>query len=164
MNKKNIIIPALALSVVLGGTVISTQIASADENNRISFATKIAERFSLNESEVTSFLEEDRAERQSMRQEHFEERLTEAVENGELTEDQKSLIIAKNAELQSEREENRSEKGGEKPSEEEREARREENEQNREELESWADANDIDMTYLMGGGGRGGHGAGSAGK
>ena len=150
MNKKKIVVPALALSVLLGGTVAGTQIASADEAEHQSFASRIAERFGIDESEVETFMEEQRTERQEERQAMFEERLTEAVENGELTEEQKNLIIEKHAEMQSEREDNRPERDGEKPTEEEREAMKTEREERRAELESWAEENGIDMEYFTG--------------
>lgn len=150
MNKKKIVVPALALSVLLGGTVVSTQIASADEAEHQSFAQRIAERFGIDESEVETFMEEQRAERQEERQAALEERLTEAVENGEITSEQKDLIIEKHAELKTEREENRPERDGEKPTEEEREAMKAEREERRAELESWAEENGIDMEYFMG--------------
>lgn len=148
MNKKNLSVSVLALSLVLGGTVIGAQSASASENEH-PFARKISERFGLNQDDVKNFLDADREERQVQMRERFEERLTESVESGELTEDQKNLIIAKKATLQSERETYR--ESGDRPSEDDRE-------QHRIELESWAQENGIDMKYFIGGNGRGGYG------
>jgi hypothetical protein len=163
MKKRNLIVPAVALSAVLGGAVIGTQIASADEEARTSFAAKIAAYFNLDEDEVRSFLEDERQERQEEMHVRFEERLNEAVENGELTEEQKSLILAKREELEVTREENRPEHDGEAPTEEEREAHRAEMEEERAALEAWAEENGIDMRYLMGAG-RGGFGGPGPGR
>src|SRR3989344_6712239 len=75
--------------------------------------------------------EERKAEKQEHKQEkaqtRYEEWLSEAVEDGELTEAQKQLILAKRAELMAKSEE-------EKPA-----------------LETWSSQNDIGLKYLVGG-------------
>jgi cellobiose-specific phosphotransferase system component IIA len=65
-----------------------------------------------------------------------DDRLQNAVDDGDITDAQKKLIEDKADELQTARD------------------------TQRDELEQWADDNDIDDRYLMGGGMRGGHGGG----
>jgi restriction endonuclease Mrr len=136
------------------------------EDGQVSFgnlAAKIAERFGLNQDEVEAVISEARqaemAQRQAEMQSNYEERLTEAVNNGQLTEEQKQLVLAKHEEIQA----NRQEPGEFKEmSDEDRELSKTEREQERVNLESWAEENGIDMKYLMMGdrgmrGGPGGH-------
>ena len=56
------------------------------------FVQKFAQRFGLNESEVESFMDEMHKEHMQDMQTGFEDRLTEAVSSGDITDDQKQLI------------------------------------------------------------------------
>jgi hypothetical protein len=148
MKKKNITVPVVALSLICGGMIMSAESVHANENYHTKFAQRFSERFNVNENTVREFLETDHKERRFQAQERFEERLVNAVQNGELTEDQKNLIIAKKTALQSDRGTYR--ETGERPSEDERE-------NHYKDLASWAEQNNIDMTHLVGGRGYGQH-------
>lgn len=122
---------------------------------------KLADRFGLKEDEVRQVFEEERVERQAEREKRFEEKLDQAVANGELTVDQKKLIIAKRQELEANRPERNPGEFADMTEEERKtamEGKRAEMETKRSELEAWAEKNGIDMKYLMGGFGmKGGH-------
>lgn len=159
MNKKGrIIIPAVALSMMLG--VGAQNIYAADDAQPTSLITKIAQKFNLSEDDLKTVFEEDRQERQKVMQARYEEMLATAVKNGEITEEQKQLIIAKNAEIKAAREAQMEE--DKNLSDDERKAKmeehREEMEKEREALEAWAKENGIEMKYLMMRGGHGPHG------
>ena len=94
---------------------------------------------------MQAVFDEDRSERQAQRKELFEERLTQMVSDGKITEDQKKLILAKHEEMQSQREAQRDEFQNMTPEE-----RRSAVEEHHEELESWAEDNEIDIGYLFG--------------
>jgi hypothetical protein len=151
------LLPALALGVgLVGMTAILTRPVTADEGGpRHSIIQKLVERFGLNADEVEEVFEEDREDRRAEGQARFEERLAEAVAEGELTEDQKAAIIAKRAEMEANRQEQRTEMAGLSQEErgQAREAHREEMEAKREEVEAWAQENGIDLKYLIGFGG-----------
>jgi len=146
MKKKKIIIPALAL-VVLGAGAYGISQAGAESNRmgREAMIQRIAQRFGLNEEEVEKVFEENKSERQAQMKSNYEQMLTEAVSKGELTEEQKQLILAKKEEMWQEREKNR-----EAHMNMSVEERRTEMEKRHAELEQWAKDNGIDIKYLIG--------------
>jgi hypothetical protein len=148
---KKFIIPALALATVLGGGFWAVSNASAWGNGQGTMVQRIAEKFNLNKDEVQKVFDENREERQQGMRSNFEERLSEAVSKGELTEAQRNLILAKKEEMEKEREANR--EAHKNLSVEERKKKMEER---RAEIEKWAEDNGIDVKYLMGGMGKGG--------
>jgi len=101
---------------------------------------KLIDKFNLNPEEVSQVLEETREEQHQQAQANFEEKLNEAVENGRITEDQKSIILAKHEEMKNSKEnwkdlspEERMEKG----------------KTMKEELKTWAEQNGIDLKDLF---------------
>lgn len=105
-----------------------------------------------NRQYANQMTDEDRAAHQADRQRSLEERLAHAVSDGNLTEDQKALILEKHAEIRADRED-----GLEEWRSLSREERRERIEERRTELEQWATANGIDPQYVLGSA-FGGHG------
>lgn len=132
--------------------------ASAEGNtSRTSLIERIASRFNLSTSDVQSVFDEDRKEHQAEMEQRFEEKLSEAVSNGTITEKQKALILAKHEELQKEREADFEARKDMTPEE-----RRADAEKHREEMKAWAEANNIPDEFVgpnMDGGMRG-HGGG----
>ncbi|MBI4130246.1 hypothetical protein HY468_02945 [Candidatus Roizmanbacteria bacterium] len=145
MNK-NILIPAAAL-LLFGGAALVTSNAFAQNatvNTYPTIVQKLVDRFGLNAEEVQQVFDEERDEHHAKMQEMMESRLTEAVTNGELTEEQKQLILQKQEEMQTEREQNR--EVFQNMTDEERRTAMEEK---HDELEAWAKSNGIDLQYLM---------------
>ncbi len=93
---------------------------------------KLAEKFNLNQDEVKAVFDEERQSRETERETERSERLQQAVDDGDITAEQKAAIEAKQKELKA-------------AMDTERQA-----------LESWAIDNDIDAKYLMMSGPRGG--------
>ena len=122
------------LALMLCFTAISTVFAT--EGNFSPIIQRIAERFNLPEFEVQEVFVEAREEKMENMKAHFEERIYEAVSAGELTEDQKDLILAKKAEIQEKQEELKGLSWQEK-----REALKEFHQEMRE----WAEENGIDL-------------------
>lgn len=151
MSKK-IIIPTAVLAGLAMVTVFGIKNIGAMGNGYSPMAEKIANRFGLNKDEVEAVFEEERTQRQEEMRTRQEERLTKAVSDGKITEEQKQAIVTKRAELQ----ENRQQMTN--LSDEERVQRMEEH---RQEMETWAEENGIDMSLFMGlGKGPGGRGFG----
>jgi Tfp pilus assembly protein PilV len=147
-HKKLLTIAGLLASVgtigVLGLTNVSAETnGTTDESPMSSLVGKLADKFNLNEQEVQAVFDEHKDDMHKEHRATFEERLSEAVADGKLTEDQKAKILAKLDELQSQREANH-ESFKDMSSEERREAM----EKRREELETWAEENDIPEDYL----------------
>lgn len=148
---------ALALLTLVGVTT-ATSIRAEEMGNYPPIIQKLVERFNLNPSEVQEVFNQEREERQQRRQEEgqtrLEERLNEAVQNGDLTEEQKQLLLNKHQELQQERETNR-----EAVQNMTREEHQVAMEAERAELEAWSEENGIDLEDFFFGpmGPKGGH-------
>jgi hypothetical protein len=146
--QKRMIIPALAL-VVSTGLLYGGTRASAFEPStmRGTLVSRLAERFQRSEAEVEQVLDEVfdevRLERGSELSVRLEKRLDTAVEAGILTGEQRELILEKHQEMREQRLADR-EAQAHFTSEE----RRAEMQAVRDELESWAEENDIDLQYF----------------
>lgn len=137
--KKSVLIAGAVAGVGLAG-ITGLGIASAATNSpQDSIIDRIAAKFNLDEEEVAQVFEEERAEREAARQQKVEDRLTQAVEDGKLTEEQKAKTLAKLEELQAVRE-----AWQDKTPEERHEAKHELHAA----LEQWAEDNGIPLEYL----------------
>lgn len=65
---------------------------------------KLVERFGLNRDDVQQVFDEEHAARQADMEAKFEDRLSQAVTDGKLTEEQKAALIQKHEEMQAEME------------------------------------------------------------
>ncbi len=154
MNKK-LIIPAALLMTAVGTGIFLTRPVNAQEgqNNHQSIVDRLVAKFGLKKEEVETVFQEDQQARQQENQARFEAKLEEAVTAGELTAEQKALILAKHQELQQQNQ-NRGPKGEDwkNLSAEERQtqmqAEKTERENRQAELKAWAEANGIDMKYF----------------
>lgn len=142
INKK-IAIPVLTFAVV-GITAFSAKQAFADTDISTfpPMVQHLVEKFNLNTDEVKTFLDEERQVQQEEMLSEYETMLTEAVNNGELTEDQKALLLAKKAEQQSEM-------AARQPGQGNGPENRDEMQAKRDELSQWAKDNGIDEKYLF---------------
>lgn len=138
-----------------GAFALNASAATSSTDRADSLASKIASKFNLNKDDVKKVLDEDRAANQAERQKEMltraEERLTQAVKDGKLTEAQKTKILDKIKSEQSFMDSLKDKTQAE---------RKTAMDQHRTELQQWAKDNGIDEKYVMmgGPGGRGGHG------
>lgn len=150
-------------TVGLTGSVYGVQAVSAETNDASksgsSIVDKIASKFNLNKTDVQAVFDEDRQTHEAEHQAKMEERLSQAVKEGKLTEEQKTKILAKLKELKANRPD-KSEMQDKTPEE-----MKEFMEQHRKDLEQWAEDNDIPSEYfpMMSMGHRRGHGSGGVG-
>lgn len=152
---KKVITAGLAVLTLAGSGMIASQ-AMASETEAQGPMTAIVERistkFGLNQDEVQSVFTQVREERQADRAAEQEQHLDQLVSDGEITAEQKQLILDKMAEMQSSREEDR-----DSQRDLSREDRQAEMEARRAEMDAWAEENGIDLEHLnLGGGPRGG--------
>lgn len=147
MNKK-IILAAIAVTVLGAGALtarsVSAQSASTDQDPMSSLVEKIANKFGLQESDVQAVFDEQRREHEAQHKAAFETQLSQYVTEGKITEAQKQAIIARHAEMLSNRQ-SMMEKF-ESMTDEERKAAMD---SERQALEAWAKENGIDMQYLL---------------
>ncbi len=144
MNR-HLIIPVVAVTIAGAAAFAATQ-ASAHmlDGANTSMVQRIAQKFNLSESEVQTVFDEAREEHQTEIKTRFEARLTTAVENGKITETQKQAILTKHDELMAEHEAEWEAVKNMTPEE-----RRAHHETERAELETWAEEQGIDLSYLM---------------
>lgn len=100
--KKRVFIPTIALIAILGAVTMGTVSVSAQSPMYGNLVTQIARRYNLKESDVQQVVNEVRVTHQSEMKLKWEERLTQAVKDGKITEVQKKAIIAKHTDLQAE--------------------------------------------------------------
>ncbi len=151
---------AAAAAVVGVTSLTGLGVASAQSSDTSDGATgivqKIAKKFNLSESDVKAVFDEDRASHQAEQKQKVEERLTQAVIDGKITEDQKQKILAKISEIETQREANRDSMKDKTDAE-----RKAAMDAQKTALEAWAKENNIPDDYmrmLHMGGGHGGPG------
>ena len=150
MNIKKSLLVAGAVTTMTAAGITGMGVASAatsgtgsSDDGTSSLVDKLASKFNLDKSDVQAVFDEERTERQAERQQEIEERLTQAVTDGKITEDQKDKILAKMKEMESQRESNH-DKFKDMTEDERHEAMKSEMDS----LKTWADENDIPMEYL----------------
>lgn len=146
---------ALAVALLVGGGVYTAKAASTPGTRVSGLVQKIAQKFGLSQADVQAVFDADKQEHMQQMQAQAEQRLTDLVTTGKITQAQKDLIVAKQKELEANRQANFEAMKGKTPAE-----RKAAMDAQRTELEAWAKTNGIDLQYLMPGrgmGGRGGH-------
>ena len=144
---KKILLPVLALGVVAAGLFavnrVNAQTTTAPYDTLIQ---KIAKTFNLDESKVKAIFDEEHQARQTERKEKhkqmLEDKLSQAVKDGKLTEAQKNAIISKLTEFMDQA----------KPQDFKNmtpEQRKDAMQKKHDELKSWAQSQGIDPSYLM---------------
>lgn len=157
MKKKKMLVPALAIIAMCAIMVTSSPaFAQSEQSGYATLVQRLAEKFGLKETDVQTVFDDARKEKQKNNQVRIEERLSQAVKDGKLTETQKRRVLDKHAELMKANDAQREAMKNLTPEE-----RRVAKEKARTELEQWAQDNGIDSQYLfMGMNGRGMHGKG----
>lgn len=116
-------------AATLGSTFFAaTNFASAQSSTGDTLIDKLVAKFNLNKDDVQAVFDEEKTERQAERKAEISDRLQDAVDDGDITSDQKTLIENKISELQTTRD------------------------AERDALDAWAEQNGIDAKYVMGGG------------
>ena len=137
MIQKKYLATLAAIAVVGGSALTITQVQAMGGfgNGDSTFIQQLASKLGKSEDEVQTAMDQIRDDHQADMQAQYEQSLSEAVSNGEITEEQKQLVLNKHAEMQSQRE-----------------AQQGAMQFQRDELETWAQENGIDTKYLFGGG------------
>jgi hypothetical protein len=143
--KKSLMVAGAVATIGLASAVVVPNFASAETtgSTKTSLVDKIAEKFNLNKEEVQAVFDEEREAHKAEHQAKIEEKLSTAVSEGKITEDQKTKILAKLEELRNN-----------KPDHEELEnmtgeQRREFKQQKHEELKKWMEENNIPEEYML---------------
>lgn len=147
MNKKTVL--TVIAVTVLGASAFGATSAFANDNTSANdgvntLVQKIATKFGLKQSDVQAVFDEARTERQKEMEKKYEDQLNTYVSEGKITDAQKNLILAKHAEMKTQREANRDDFRNLTQTE-----RKNLMETRKTELENWAKENGIDLQYLM---------------
>lgn len=138
-------------TAIVVGSLLAVSTANAHMGGGSdTIASELATRFNLNEGEVESFFEEKRQEHKADMDEKRAQHIASLVENGTLTQEQADALTAKLDEMHTKREAVREENLS-------RDERHEQMEQLREEFESWAESQGIDLDVIHPEGGHGHH-------
>ena len=148
--KRTIVLPVAALALMAMLAYGVGQVKADDQYKNHPLVQFIAERFDLDEEEVLSAMEDFQEQQHEEMGVQFENRLTQAVLDGKITEDQREMILQKYEEMRVERESSWA-----ALREMSLEERRDEIMARHEELRSWAEENGIDLSYFNLGFGRG---------
>jgi len=97
---KRILIPAIALGLIVaaGASWVATKAANGLGNSKM--AQTLSEKLGVDESTVTTALDEMREERQAKRQQEISDSLDKAVSDGVITAEQKQAWLDKQTEMQ----------------------------------------------------------------
>lgn len=143
-TKKHFMATAGVLAIMMAGALgTQTAFAQGTSDSTSAIVQKLAEKFGLDTAQVQAVFDQEREARHTQMQAAYEKRLVDAVTKGELTEVQKQLILGKYKEMLANKELLKEEFAS--LTRDEIKAKRE---AKRQELETWAKANGIDMKYL----------------
>lgn len=153
--KKTILITGAAgtvgIACMLGTGLVS---AATSTTAGTSLVDKIAAKFNLSKDDVQKVFDEDRTAHEAEMQATVEKELSQAVSDGKITEEQKTAILAKRKEIQTQRDADKDSFSS--LSDDERKARMD---AERTALDTWVSDNGISTDYLRYVfGGHGGHG------
>lgn len=139
-------LPALGIAIIGGVAVFGAKYTNAQTmptGPNSSLAQKLSQRFNLNQTDVQKFFDEEHQARESQMQQNLETKLSQAVTSGKITEAQKQAILAKMAELKS----NKPDMANFKSLTQEQ--RKAQMDQKKVELEAWASQNGLSMQTLQ---------------
>lgn len=141
----------------LAGVVAAHAATNGNGKTETGLVEAIASKFNLKASDVQSVFDDERGKMEADREQKVKDSEAQLVKDGKLTQEQVDKIDAKRSELKAEREANR--EAGQNLTKDERQAKMKEH---KTAIEAWLKENGIDSqyTYLLAGGGRGGHGDG----
>lgn len=110
MTNKKLISSFIILSLLVGSFFFVREIKAEENGFHGLMLERLTERFGLNKEEVDQVVQEFREERQMEHRQGLEEKLSQAVEEGKLTEEQKQAWLEKSDQWREERERGREEK------------------------------------------------------
>jgi len=111
LNKKLLIIPAIAIGVAISGAALwPTGIAKANGNGNGDMMTQqLAQKLGIDQDKVSGAMDQIHEEKQARMQDEQKTKLQEAVDAGTITSEQKDAILTRQTEQQQKREQERTE-------------------------------------------------------
>lgn len=134
----------MALTLVGVGSYATTQ-AYAQSSTMPNLVQMIAQKFNLNQNDVQAVFDQAKQQQMANRQTKIDNRLTQAVKDGVITDAQKQLIVNKLQEIQTQRQNTKDQFKNMTPQQ-----RRDAMQRQIQDLQQWAKDNNIDLTKLKG--------------
>src|SRR3990167_2517246 len=107
--KKSVLITGAVATIGLASLGGAALAATESGNSGDSLAQKIAQKFNLDEGKVKAVIQENREEHMQEHKQEAEDKLTQAVADGKITEEQKTKLLAKLEEMRKNSQENKGE-------------------------------------------------------
>jgi hypothetical protein len=102
---KKLLVPSILLTAFLILSIYgTTQVSASDLPIRTPLAQKIASKFGLNTADVEEVIEQEKINMWEKRKQNLSSKLSQAVTDGKMTEEQKNKILEKLDEMEAERE------------------------------------------------------------
>jgi len=148
--KNTVIAIGVVVAIVVGVSFVSPYTFAQDMvSPKNSLVEKLASTFNLDKTKVQAVFDQEFKAHHAERQAKFEEKLTQLVKDGKISEAQKQLLLQKHQQMQESRQEQM-----EKMKSMTVEERKAAMEAHKKELENWAKENDIDVQDLFPMGGK----------
>ena len=91
--KRKIFFPVLAVAIIAAGLMSTNLVSAQDGTGANSLVAAIAAKFNLNQGDVQAVFDEERNKHHTQMKQQMEQKLTQAVTEGKITETQKQAII-----------------------------------------------------------------------
>lgn len=143
---KKILLTAVAVTILGGGAFAATNAFAqtpTDQNPVNSLVQEIADKFHLNKNDVQTVFDQHRQEVQAHMESNYVTYLNNLVKNGKITDTQKQLILTKHNELLSQFQSERGNVKNMTPAE-----RKAQFQKTKQDIQFWAQQNNIDPKYL----------------
>ena len=147
---KKMFIPMAAVALLGAGAygLATVSAATATSNPSANLIQKLADTLHVDKSKVQAVFDQDKTDRQAAQEKKYEDRVTQGVTDGKLTAAQKDLLLAEHKQLANEMKTATAASGSD---------RQAAMQKIRTEANDWAKTNNIEATWLMGGGFEHGH-------
>ena len=141
--KNKLLISTAAITIVVASVIgVTSALAQNNNGQHQSLIAELAQKLGIDQSKVQTAFDQIKQERQPQTETRYEVMLSQAIQNGKITDTQKQLILDKHKELVSKRQTNWQNLT---PRE-----RKDELKKERQDLINWAKQNNIDPFYLWG--------------
>lgn len=141
--KNKLLISTAAITIAVASFFGATSALAQNNNGQHqSLIAELAQKLGIDQSKVQTAFDQIRQDRQSQVSQRYEDMLSQAVQNGKITDSQKQLILEKHKEFLDKRQTNWQNLTPQQ--------RRDELKRERQDITDWAKQNNIDPIYLWG--------------
>ncbi len=130
--------------IILGATAFGATQVLAQNNNQPSFVQQLAQKLGIDQSKVQQAVDQIKQDHKGQMQTNFQSKLDQLVKDGKITQQQEQLILNKFQEL------SQNKQNWKNLTPDQRKAQMQ---QQRQDMQTWAQQNNIDLKSIFGGNG-----------